>query len=132
MAHKRTVFGRFDLLKSHLQGNRSVCSPSPALGRYAGTEMKKNNKVKMAIFAVYEPDWKRFIEIMEDSETNYETWTQWREGVEGFKIQCQGDGTETVEIFVDLDEFILWCRKNGYSLNGESRAAFVAEKLRDD
>lgn len=83
----------------------------------------------VGIFAVYEPDWKRFREIMDDSDTNYETWAQWREGVADIKEKLLKAGTQAVEIYVDLDEFQEWCRRHGKKLNGESRAAFVSERL---
>ena len=82
--------------------------------------------IKLAFYK--KQDWKRFIEIIDDRETMHETWKQWHKAYLKLRKHFISQGFEVVDIEVDLEELIQYCRLNGLKNDGSARSKFVQTK----
>jgi hypothetical protein len=94
--------------------------------------MSKKKRVKDVIgIAIYRPeDWRQFREISEDRNDLEATWLEWNDGINRFEDTLRKKHITCYKILVELDELLEYCRQEGVPVNGKSRAAFTAEKLK--
>jgi hypothetical protein len=82
--------------------------------------------VKLAYYR--KKDWKRFVNIIDDRESMHETWYDWHKGYEKAKRDLINQGFEVVDIVVDLDELMKYCKLKGIKNDGSARSQFVQAK----
>ena len=86
--------------------------------------------IKMGI-AWYKPDqWERLREIFIDRKDIEFTYTEWLANAQRAFQQILFSGQSVQKMEVDVEELLAWCKSKGLEVNGKSRSAFVAEKLR--
>jgi hypothetical protein len=81
-------------------------------------------KVNLAYYR--KQDWKKFLSIIVDSDSMFDTWEEWHESFLKTKKELSGMGFEVNEVEVNLLKLDKYCRKNGFKNNGESRSRFVS------
>lgn len=87
--------------------------------------MSKENTICISIFGIREEDWDRFLEVMDDSDTNYGTWKKWKKGVEKIIERSKKTNTDHKIVYANLDDFQIWCLENDKRPVSESRSEYV-------
>ena len=84
----------------------------------------------MAIKLAYyrKKDWKRFIKIISDRESMYDTWFEWYRGYKKTKQDLINQGFKVIDIVIDLNELTEYCRQRGINNDGKARSQFVLTK----
>jgi len=83
-------------------------------------------EVKLAYYR--KKDWKRYIKIVDDPENMHDTWFDWHKDYEKMKQELTSKGFVIIDIVVDLDELLEFCKFEGIRLDGKARAEFVQQK----
>ncbi len=73
-------------------------------------------------------DWERFIKIIADRESMHDTWRDWYRDFKRTKQNLTNQGFNVVDIVVDLDELMEYCRARGIENDGKARSQFVQIK----
>ena len=73
-------------------------------------------------------DWKKFLSMIDDRETMFDTWAEWHETYLRTKNELSSMGLKVNKVKVNLNELDHFCRKNGLKNNGETRSRFVSGK----
>jgi hypothetical protein len=76
--------------------------------------------------------WARLRELAADADKLEESYEAWLAGAQKTLVQMTVAGVRARRVDVDVDELARWCRREGRPVDGASRAAFVAERLRSD
>lgn len=82
--------------------------------------------IKLAYYR--KKDWKRFVKIIDDREKMHDIWYDWHKDFERAKRDLTNQGFEVVDIIIDLDELIEYCRQRGIKNDGKARSQFVQAK----
>ena len=81
--------------------------------------------------AWYRPEqWQRLRDISEDVDNLEETYDAWLETAERMLHDGIPAGVVVEKIDIDVEEVLAWCNERGLSMNTQSRAKFVAERIR--
>ena len=81
--------------------------------------------------AWYRPDqWEQMRKLSDDAGRLEGTYEEWLSYAEAQFAELRSMGSRVQKVDVDLDELLKWCTLKRLPLNGESRAQYVAEKLR--
>ena len=83
-------------------------------------------KVNLAYYR--EKDWKRFIDLADDRENLHDNWKDWHKSFLKVKKDIISQGFDVVDIVIDLDELIIFCKIRGIKNNGKARSQFVQNK----
>jgi len=67
---------------------------------------------------------------MDDSETNYSTWKEWKKETKKLEKEMKKNGDDVVRLPLDLNDFQLWCRTNEKAKDGPARAEYLANKVK--
>ena len=82
--------------------------------------------IKLAYYR--KKDWKRFVKINDDRESMHDSWHDWHKDFKKTKRYLTNQGFEVVDIVVDLDELIEYCKLRGIKNDGKARSQFVQTK----
>ena len=82
--------------------------------------------VKLAYYR--KNDWKRFIKIIDDRENMHDTWKEWHLDFLKMKRNLISSGFGVIDIEIDLDELINYCKSRGIKNDGKARSQFVQTK----
>ncbi|MBK5210060.1 MAG: hypothetical protein JJE44_11260 [Flavobacteriaceae bacterium] len=84
-------------------------------------------RVKLAYYR--EEDWKRFIDLADDDRENlHDNWKDWHKSFLKAKKDLISQGFDVVDIEIDLDELIIFCKIRGIKNDGKARSQFVQAK----
>lgn len=84
-------------------------------------------QVKLAYYR--EEDWKRFIDLADDErESLHDNWKDWHKSFLKVKKGLISQGFDVVDIEIDLDELIIFCKIRGIKNDGKARSKFVQTK----
>lgn len=86
--------------------------------------------IKLACYR--KKDWSRFIKIVDDPERIHDSWKQWNKDFQKAKQHFISLGHEVVEVELDLDELIVFCRLRNLAINGSARSQYIQEKEIED
>lgn len=81
--------------------------------------------VKLAFYR--EEDWNRFLQIIDDREKVHDTWEEWLKSAEELRRTLKAEGFDPVYVVIDLDELMIWCRKQGRKNDGAARAVYTQQ-----
>lgn len=73
-------------------------------------------------------DWNRFLNMIDDRESMFDTWDEWNHSFQKKKLDLIHQGFEIQEIVVNLDELLDYCRIEKLPNEGQTRARFVQTK----
>lgn len=74
--------------------------------------------------------WTKLKAIAEDGERLDVTYDAWLAGAERAEAELARRDTAVRRVFIDVDEFVDWCRANNLKIISASRAKYTAEKAR--
>lgn len=74
-------------------------------------------------------EWPLLLACCEDGNTLERTYEEWLRLARAQLYRLRGMGVTAVMVDVPVAELVEWCRLKECTVNGNSRAAFVAEKL---
>lgn len=81
--------------------------------------------------AVYLPhQYGRLLATAQDVEHLNPTWDEWRVMYEETTRNLRSIGIEPVDVLIEMDAFEQYCAERGLPNVGRTRAAYVAERLR--
>ena len=72
-------------------------------------------------------DWERYLEIIDDRDTQYEKWEEWHEAYLKGKKELTKEGLNVNDFHVDLDELINYCKIHRLKIDGKARSRFAAK-----
>jgi len=92
---------------------------------------KRKAKQMVMGIAIYLPQqYARLLATAEDADHLNPTWDEWRAVCEETKRNLRAIGIEPIDVLVDMDDFAKYCAERGLKNVGGTRAAYVAERLR--
>ena len=74
--------------------------------------------------------WTKLKAIAEDGERLDVSFEAWLAGAERAEAELARRDTVVRRIFINVDEFVAWCRANNLKIISTSRAKYTAEKAR--
>ncbi len=94
---------------------------------------KRRGRSAPPVIAVawYSPeDWDRLREVAADSEELEFSYEEWVATAKSSLREIRTAGLSAEEVQLNIDELISWCEEQGLALDGQARAHYAAEKLR--
>jgi len=82
-------------------------------------------KVKLAYYR--EKEWNRFLDLIDDRESQYENWEDWHKAFLKTKMELISQGLHVVDFIVDIDKLQNFCNERGIKNNGKTRSEFTAQ-----
>jgi hypothetical protein len=82
--------------------------------------------VKIAYYK--KEDWSRLLLIIDDKESMHDSWNEWFTAYSKAKTDLISQGFMVVDVEIDLDELIRYCKLRRVKNNGKARSQFVQEK----
>jgi len=76
-------------------------------------------------------DWERLREISSDRGALEDSFEEWLANAEASLPKLARQGIEPVKIHIDIEELLRWCHSRKCPVDGEARALFAADKLRE-
>jgi hypothetical protein len=92
--------------------------------------MKNKRDVLVGIAVYRKEDWKRLHDISVDKKELPDTWKDWKHEYNKLKENFKTTRIRTIDIVVDIDELILYCKKSELKIDSTARSRFVADKVR--
>lgn len=92
--------------------------------------MKKKPDILVGIAVYRKEDWQRLLEISADKDKLEDTWKDWKHEYNKIKKNFKKMGIKSVDIVVDIDELISYCKKSGLRIDADARSRFAADKAR--
>ena len=81
--------------------------------------------------AWYKPEqWQRLLDISADRDNLEDSWAEWARNAEATMRRMSRMGMQLEKVDVDVEDLLRWCQEQGYAVDGEARAAYTAEKVR--
>lgn len=74
--------------------------------------------------------WRRLTEVAEDRNELDATYEQWQQSAQEAVRTIEGQGQKVEMVHVEVESLVSWCKEKGLPVNGESRAAYVAQLCR--
>lgn len=81
-------------------------------------------KFKLAYYN--KEDWDKFLEIIDDRESMYDTWELWLIEYMKLKNNFQSQGYIVEDTLVDLDKLSAYCKKRNIKNDSKARSEFVS------
>jgi len=75
-----------------------------------------------------ESEWLKAKAVMEDGKTFHKTYAEFADRVAQRQAQMAGQNEPTIRVYIDVDEFVAWCRANGRKVDAQSRATYAGLK----
>lgn len=73
--------------------------------------------------------WQRLTEAVDDRDELEDTYEHWERGAFEAARIIERRGQEVEKVHVEVDSLVLWCKEQRLSVNGKSRAEYVARLI---
>jgi hypothetical protein len=73
--------------------------------------------------------WHRWRQISDDRDIMCESYEHWLDAANDAVKQFTKSGMEIHRVTIDVEEFIVWAKREGVAINGHGRAEFASSKL---
>ncbi len=83
------------------------------------------DKVKIAYYN--REDWNQLIDIIDDMESMHSKWEDWNQAFNKLKTELINKGFEIIEVVVDLEKLVEYCKENGLKNTGATRSKFIQQ-----
>lgn len=90
--------------------------------------MSKSLQIGIAWFD--RDQWQRLAEVVPDRNELDETFEEWERSARKAIKNFERNGQSIVKVPINVDELVTWCTLRGKVPNGESRAAYVSDILK--
>jgi hypothetical protein len=95
--------------------------------------IQQNQQQREIIIGITWYTLERFIQmksVADDADSLDDTYTDWLKNASNHLQSLEKDGYEVVKVPIDIEEWVIWCKENGYDeLNGAARSSFVSYKV---
>lgn len=71
-------------------------------------------------------DWNKFLSIIDDRESMFNTWKEWHKSYLRTKNELSVLGFKVNNVEVDLGKLDKYCRENSLKNNGKTKSQFVS------
>jgi hypothetical protein len=88
-------------------------------------------KYNVGISTYLKEDYNEILQISEDRDNMDGTWDEWKVNKDRAVSELRSLGTVVIDIIVRPDDIMKFCLEKGVPINGDSRAHYVQEKVRD-
>jgi hypothetical protein len=93
--------------------------------------MKKKDDGTVFGIGIYRKEqWPLLLETAEDRAELEGTYEEWGQNMKKSLKNMRKLGMTPLGVDLDVNAFLSWCKTNGRQTNGESRAEFITELLR--
>jgi hypothetical protein len=94
----------------------------------------KQNRTQTGMVWYNENEWERMKNICVDSEKLENSFKDWEEMTQKAFEELNAEGMKVVKVFVNADEFYIWCIDHSLPLDASSRSQYVVTimALRDN
>jgi len=82
--------------------------------------------VKIAYYK--KEDWSRLLLIIDDKESMHDSWNEWHLAYTKLKNELITKGFQVVDVEINLDELVSYCKAKGTKNTGKTRSQFVQER----
>ncbi|NIM12145.1 MAG: hypothetical protein GTO45_08540 [Candidatus Aminicenantes bacterium] len=91
----------------------------------------KSRDLKAGV-AWYKPEqWELLKKVSQDRDELENTYMEWLEFAQEKLEELENMGMALEKVEVDVEDLVKWCKKRNLMVNGESRAAFVSYKQKN-
>ncbi len=73
-------------------------------------------------------DWSRLLQIIDDKESMHDSWNEWHLAYRKAKNELIAKGYQVVDVEINLDELVSYCKAKGAKNTGKTRSQFVQER----
>lgn len=73
-------------------------------------------------------DWSRLLLLIDDKESMHESWNEWHLAYSKAKNELIAKGFQVVDVEINLDELVSYCKAKGAKNTGKTRSQFVQER----
>lgn len=73
-------------------------------------------------------DWKKFLSMIDDRDSMFDTWKEWRKSYLKTKKELSINGLKVNDVEMDLAKLDKYCRENGFKNIGKTRSQFISIK----
>ncbi|MBI4332046.1 MAG: hypothetical protein HY673_12260 [Chloroflexi bacterium] len=91
---------------------------------------ERGETVKIGIAAYSREQWVRLVAVAVDRVDMEDTWEEWLEVAKQESARLRQAGFEVREMAMDVDALEAYCRRRGLPNNADTRARYLAERLR--
>jgi hypothetical protein len=104
--------------------------------RQTNTKKKYSSKkdsesaAKLGIAWYRREEWSHLLEIAADRDELEDTYEEWLRNAETRLHEMVEAGISAMKVFINLEELQGWCTAQGRPVDGNARAVFTAEKVR--
>jgi len=91
---------------------------------------KKKAETVLGIGSYRKEQWPLLLETAEDRAELENTYEEWEKNLKKGLENMRKLGMAPLGVDLDVNAFLSWCKANGRQTNGESRAEFITELLR--
>jgi len=75
--------------------------------------------------------WQQLTQVVADRNELDDTFEQWEQNALDALRMIKRQGYRVEKVYVDVDSLLSWCKAKGLPVNGESRAEYVSNVLRE-
>lgn len=86
----------------------------------------KLKKMEINLAFYRNKDWKKFLSIIDDRDSMFDTWKEWHKSYLSTKKELLDNGFKVNDVEVDLAKLDKYCQENGLKNNGKTRSQFVS------
>ncbi len=72
-----------------------------------------------------------FKKIFTDSGKLPIHYSDWKRSADNLMNHYKGSGVKILEVYTEVDDFVLWCRTHGHDLNSDGRKAYANMRAGD-
>ena len=72
-------------------------------------------------------DWDQLINIIDVKENMHKKWEDWKQAFDKLKTELVTNGFEIIEVVINLETLIEYCKRNGLKNTGATRSKFVQQ-----
>ena len=91
---------------------------------------KKDVEAVFGIGFYRKEEWPLLLETAEDRADLEDTYEEWEQNLKKSLKHMRTLGMKPLRVDIDMNELLAWCTAKGRETNGESRAEFITELLR--
>lgn len=84
----------------------------------------KKMEVNLAFYR--KEDWNKFLSIIDDRDSMFDTWTEWHKSYLRTKKELSDNGFKVNDFEVDIEKLDKYCQENRLKNNGKTRSQFVS------
>ena len=95
-----------------------------------GGQMETNDNISNVGIVWYtEEEWQKMKNISSDREIFENSFIEWEQMANESLVGMKANGLVATKVFINTDEFILWCKIHSMELDSSSRSKYITEVM---